>query len=88
VTAVRILGWHGDLRGPVEFAGVQFIAVWTYAMGCPECTGCGCSNGRCSGWRHHTYMTDDERAELSNDDVCDECGADCSLGSYELCSCG
>lgn len=61
---------------------------WTLAMICPECTGCGCSNGRCTGWRHREYLTDEEREELRDAERCDECGADTSLGSYEECHCG
>jgi hypothetical protein len=60
---------------------------WTFAMICPECSpGCGCNNGKCSGWRHAEYMTDEERDDLE-EDVCKECGADVSLGSYERCAC-
>jgi hypothetical protein len=55
---------------------------WTIGMVCPECPGCGCYNGRCSGWRHHEYMHDDERAELN---ACDECGGDTTTG-YD-CGC-
>ncbi|PZG19928.1 hypothetical protein [Nonomuraea aridisoli] len=25
---------------------------WTHGMVCPECSGCGYENGRCTGWRH------------------------------------
>jgi hypothetical protein len=61
---------------------------WTNAMLCPECPGCGCYNDQCSGWRHEEYMTDDERAELCEQERCEECGADVSLGSYDECVCG
>jgi hypothetical protein len=27
---------------------------WTAGMTCPECAGCGCSEG-CTGWRHQEY---------------------------------
>lgn len=46
---------------------------WTVGMICPECPGCGCYNGRCSGWRHEEAAADDELAELY---ACDECGGD------------
>ncbi|GAA3760812.1 hypothetical protein GCM10022402_43320 [Salinactinospora qingdaonensis] len=44
---------------------------WVWGMVCPECPGCGCYNAVCSGWRHHEYMDEDERAELT---ACDEYG--------------
>jgi hypothetical protein len=50
---------------------------WTMTMMCPECPGCGCYNGRCSGWRHQEYMHEDERAELA---ACVECGGDLDSG--------
>jgi hypothetical protein len=56
---------------------------WLVGMICPECPGCGCYNGECTGWRHGEDMTDDEAAE----EICDECGADVSLGSYDECRC-
>lgn len=47
---------------------------WTVGMTCPECSpGCGCNNGRCSGWRHEEYMHEDERADLN---ACGDCGGD------------
>ncbi|WP_063128688.1 hypothetical protein [Nocardia fusca] len=55
---------------------------WTVGMICPECPGCGCYNGRCSGWRHREYMHDDERDDLY---ACDECGGDTRTG-YD-CQC-
>lgn len=61
---------------------------WTVGMVCPQCPGCGCYNGRCSGWRHQEYLSGDERDELSEAQRCDECGADTSLGSYDVCACG
>ena len=27
MTAIELLDWHGEVRGPVEFGGVRFIAV-------------------------------------------------------------
>lgn len=59
------------------------ICGWTNGMACPECPGCGCYNGRCSGWRHEEYMTDDEQEELHR---CEECGADLN-SPYEECNC-
>lgn len=50
---------------------------WTVGMVCPECPGCGCYNGRCSGWRHREYMDEDELAQLS---ACEECGGDTRTG--------
>lgn len=38
---------------------------WTVGMVCPECSsGCGCNNGRCSGWRHDEFMDPDVLALL------------------------
>jgi hypothetical protein len=60
---------------------------WTYAMVCPECSpGCGCNNGRCSGWRHEEYMHEDDLRDLDGDGGCPECGA--GAGPYdESCDC-
>lgn len=55
---------------------------WTNGMVCPECPGCGCYNGRCSGWRHDELMDDDERRELRE---CPDCGGD-STNHYD-CRC-
>lgn len=52
--------------------------MWTVGMVCPECPGgCGCWNGRCSGWRHHEYVDsdqddpayDDEDDDYNHDDL-------------------
>jgi hypothetical protein len=64
------------------------ICGWTLAMVCPECSGCACHGGRCSGWRHQEYMHEDDLAELREQERCEECGADVSLGSYDECTCG
>lgn len=56
---------------------------WVAAMACPECSGCGCNNLTCSGWRHEEYMHEEERAELN---ACPECGGD-STSPYG-CGCG
>jgi hypothetical protein len=62
---------------------------WTVGMACPECPGCGCYTGRCSGWRHGEYMHDDERHELAQEAECGECGTPLSsLGPYNFCDCG
>jgi hypothetical protein len=61
---------------------------WTVDMICPECVpGCGCNNGRCSGWRHHEYMTDEERWELEDEEGCPECGAGSGGDPYGECVC-
>ncbi|HEX6359494.1 hypothetical protein [Actinophytocola sp.] len=57
---------------------------WTVAMVCPECPGCGCYNGRCSGWRHDVAFDDGEPEE---DIICEECGADASFNPYAECQC-
>lgn len=50
---------------------------WTYSMICPECPGCGCYTGQCSGWRHgeHQQDQDDEPGDCGDDECegCDEC---------------
>nr|AHC28169.1 hypothetical protein pFP12.26 [Streptomyces sp. F11] len=59
---------------------------WTYGMVCPECPGCGCYNGQCSGWRHHEY----EEPDYDDPDYgvyCRECGAGGSGNPYEECTC-
>lgn len=53
------------------------ICGWTGGMACPECSGCGCNNFTCTGWRHREYMHEDDRAELY---ACDECGGDTRTG--------
>jgi hypothetical protein len=59
------------------------ICGWTLGMSCPECTGCGCNNLTCSGWRHQEYMLDEKLEELN---ACPECGGD-STSPYG-CGCG
>jgi hypothetical protein len=56
---------------------------WTMGMACPECTGCGCNNFTCTGWRHEEYMDSDELAELY---ACDDCGGD--TRNHYSCQCG
>jgi hypothetical protein len=46
---------------------------WTIGMICPECSGCGCNNHLCTGWRHKEYADDDDPA-AEYDEVCEECG--------------
>jgi hypothetical protein len=58
---------------------------WSVGMICPECPGCGCYTGQCSGWRHHEY------SEPDYDDpdygvYCRECGAG-SSSPYDECTC-
>ncbi|WP_188831184.1 hypothetical protein [Nocardia camponoti] len=59
---------------------------WTLRMVCPECPGCGCYNGRCSGWRHREDMAatgdDDGLREMRS---CAECGGDTE--AYYGCDC-
>jgi hypothetical protein len=57
---------------------------WTFGMVCPECPGCGCYNGRCSGWRHHEYADDDDEPKNSG---CPECGAGGAGDPYGACDC-
>lgn len=33
---------------------------WTFSMICPECPGCGCYNGQCTGWRHGDYADNED----------------------------
>lgn len=62
-------GWYDDPRNELlcETCG------WTVGMVCPECSGCGCNNFTCTGWRHREYMHEDDLAELY---ACEECGGD------------
>jgi hypothetical protein len=58
---------------------------WTYGMVCPECPGCGCYGGQCSGWRHHEY----DEPDYDDPDYgvyCRECGAG-SSSPYDECTC-
>jgi hypothetical protein len=56
---------------------------WTVGMVCPECSGCGCNNLICTGWRHEEHMTDEELEQLNE---CPECGGD--TRSRYSCECG
>ncbi|MGW8357693.1 hypothetical protein [Streptomyces wedmorensis] len=64
---------------------------WTYGMICPECPGCGCYNGECSGWRHWEYQAQMDAAtgeyDAYNGDGCYECGAGQGGSPYEECIC-
>ncbi|MFB7359701.1 hypothetical protein [Streptomyces gardneri] len=63
---------------------------WTFSMVCPECPGCGCYNGECSGWRHWEYQAQMDAATGeygSSSAHCDECGAGSSGNPYEECVC-
>ncbi|MFJ8213230.1 hypothetical protein [Streptomyces sp. NPDC096033] len=48
---------------------------WVYSMACPECPGCGCYTGQCTGWRHGEYGGQDDDAEPYDcgDDDCPGC---------------
>ncbi|GAA4155112.1 hypothetical protein [Actinomadura keratinilytica] len=50
---------------------------------CPECPGCACYTGRCSGWRHREYLADDGDGP-ADDDGCPECGLG---GQHGVCEC-
>jgi len=54
---------------------------WTVGMVCPECPGCGCYSGRCSGWRHREF----DPEEYGGEEWCGECGAtdDYQCNCYE-----
>ena len=56
------------------------ICGWTNGMVCPECPGCGCYTGRCSGWRHAEFDGDLDDPEPYE---CEECGASNGYG----CNC-
>jgi hypothetical protein len=58
---------------------------WTNGMVCPECPGCGCYNGQCSGWRHHEFA-DDEDSDY-DPYGCEECGAGGGNDPYGECAC-
>ncbi|MEU2086841.1 hypothetical protein ABZ569_33850 [Streptomyces albus] len=63
---------------------------WTVGMICPECPGCGCYNGRCSGWRHYEYQAEMDAAtgEYGDyNDGCPECGAGGGGDPYGECVC-
>ncbi|MFR9675763.1 hypothetical protein [Streptomyces sp. TR02-1] len=47
------------------------VCGWTWGMVCPECPGCGCYSGECTGWRHHEYAEEDP--DFEPEDEC-ECG--------------
>jgi hypothetical protein len=53
---------------------------WTYGMACPECPGCGCYTGRCTGWRHGEF---DAGLDDDSGSYCAECGAN----SHYECTC-
>ncbi|MFF4777588.1 hypothetical protein ACFY05_32495 [Microtetraspora fusca] len=98
-TRVELLEWmDGRDETPQEAVAIMTNPLnellceecgWTVGMVCPECPGCGCYTGRCSGWRHHEYMDDDARRELfEEEDTCEECGGSISLACYDAgCIC-
>lgn len=51
---------------------------WVVGMICPECSGCGCNNLTCSGWRHGEHLTDEDQDAMS--DALNDCG-ECGGGS-------
>ncbi|MFB8023939.1 hypothetical protein ACFC36_35800 [Streptomyces rubiginosohelvolus] len=59
---------------------------WTFGMVCPECPGCGCYNGQCSGWRHHEYAEPDFDSDY-DPNACQECGAGGGGDPYGECCC-
>ncbi|MFD6401188.1 bifunctional DNA primase/polymerase [Nocardia sp. NPDC060249] len=58
---------------------------WTNGMVCPECPGCGCYNGRCTGWRHHEFAADDDEPDEDDGWYCEGCGANDT--AYDVCTC-
>jgi hypothetical protein len=69
--------------------GLEFCDRCGGPIICPECPGCACYNGRCTGWRH-TGSVDFERDEDPDplDDVCEECGGSERLAGYDAgCVC-
>lgn len=60
---------------------------WTYGMVCPECPGCGCYNGRCSGWRHREWASQDEDDPEDRYDECPECGGEYDVRTGYGCAC-
>ncbi len=63
------------------------VCGWTMGMICPECSGCGCDTGRCTGWRHAEYDGPDEEEATSGygQEDCEECGG--MAGPYDECVC-
>lgn len=67
---------------------------WTNGMVCPECPGCGCYNGQCSGWRHAEFEEPDPDRWYEcdcgyggeSDRHCCECGMDGAAYDYH-CVC-
>ncbi|WP_329433227.1 hypothetical protein OG564_10835 [Streptomyces sp. NBC_01280] len=59
---------------------------WTVAMICPECPGCGCYSGECSGYRHREFADDDtdtlgdDPDEWGHDDEEDDPGLQMAFG--------
>lgn len=63
------------------------VCGWTVGMICPECPGCGCYNGQCSGWRHGEWENGDSDDGF-DEDGCEECGGSLSLVGYDAgCIC-
>lgn len=79
-TQAEAAAWYDDPANRLLCA----TCGWTMGMICPECPGCGCYNGRCSGWRHHEYRHDDD---VNDDGGCPECGAGGGGDPYGECVC-
>jgi hypothetical protein len=63
------------------------VCGWTFGMVCPECPGCGCYNGQCSGWRHSEYRDEYDPDDPDRDrGICGECGYETNAAGYG-CAC-
>ncbi|GAA0439353.1 hypothetical protein [Streptomyces luteireticuli] len=59
---------------------------WTVSMVCPECPGCGCYNGQCSGWRHGEYQ---EEMDAATGEIREyECDCGWYGSGFHCCDCG
>lgn len=77
----EVVAWREDPRNK----SMCDRCDWTFGMICPECPGCGCYNGQCSGWRHQEYAHDDD--DHYEDYGCCECGAGSGGDPYGECTC-
>ncbi|MFE0107080.1 hypothetical protein [Streptomyces sp. NPDC059009] len=59
---------------------------WTVRMVCPECPGCGCYNGQCSGWRHREAM--EEEAAATGEPLQEDCDCGHYGDPHHCCECG
>jgi hypothetical protein len=94
-TEVELRGLYGDDAPPVEGPLCQ-LCGWTIGMVCPECAGCGCYTGTCTGWRHGEFAGDDDLDDKSTDaGACEWCGGgpyctccpDCGAELVAKCAC-